>query len=100
MQHLNPGAEGRFYLFSAVDMRGVYGLRLDDGHSASDYPGKSNRVIFLLALGVGFAVSLLYLLTTGSVRLLPFIPMAIGAFGLFYMARIERESRELFEREV
>ncbi len=77
----------------------VYGLRLEDGTSASDYAGKGNRKIFWLALIVGIAGMLLSPLVTGTVWLIPILPLVLGAFGLFLASRTEAESRSLFASE-
>jgi len=55
--HLQPGARGRFYLYSTLDHRGIHGVRTADGasihHFSSQYETFAMSILILfLALGL------------------------------------------------
>src|SRR5687767_7625785 len=63
-----PGAEGRFYLYKVLDVKGVHGVRLADGTERYAYPG-NNAVIFLILIAVSVAWLALRLFDRGDVPL-------------------------------
>ena len=38
-----PGTSGRFYLYTAIDHRGIHGVRDDEGRSAFAFPRSTKR---------------------------------------------------------
>ena len=47
--HLKPGTKGRFYLYSAIDHRGIHGVRTADGAEAYGF-GKQNEIVSIVVL--------------------------------------------------
>lgn len=45
---LVPGTSGRFYLYTAVDHRGVHGVRADDGQSVFGYPKNNEKIMLVM----------------------------------------------------
>ena len=46
---LKPGTRGRFYLYTAIDHRGIHGVRTADGREIYGF-GKQNEIISLVHL--------------------------------------------------
>lgn len=84
-QHLALGAKGKFYLFSDFDMKGVFGVRLADGTSVREYPGKNNLNIYRIMLFAGLALLLLSPFILGGVSVLALLASLVGG-GLWFMA--------------
>lgn len=57
---LEPGTSGRFYLYTAIDHRGIHGVRAADGRTAFKYP-KNNETAMLIVAGIGVLLLLLNL---------------------------------------
>ncbi|MDQ8756859.1 hypothetical protein RCO27_11540 [Sphingosinicella sp. LHD-64] len=66
---LEPGATGRFYLFSSIDHRGIAGVRTSDGQAQFAYP-RNNETI-------GMVLTILAALWVGL------SPYFVGDFGIF-----------------
>ena len=47
-ERLVPGTSGRFYLYTAVDHRGVHGVRADDGQSVFGYPKNNEKIMLVM----------------------------------------------------
>ena len=52
--HLKPGLKGRFYLYTAIDHRGIHGLRTADGREIYGF-GKQNEIISVVIFFVSAA---------------------------------------------
>ncbi|HEX8306914.1 MAG TPA: hypothetical protein VF645_00670 [Allosphingosinicella sp.] len=79
---LQPGTDGRFYAYKAIDHRGVFGLRTRDGRSAFAPPTGNERIMLVAA--IAGLVGLFVLLALGKgIGLLAVIVGAVGAIGYF-----------------
>lgn len=47
---LKPGTRGRFYIYSAIDHRGMHGLRTADGVAIHEFPGSSERLMLIVLI--------------------------------------------------
>ena len=47
-ERLVPGTSGRFYLYTAIDHRGVHGVRADDGQSVYGYPKNNEKIMLVM----------------------------------------------------
>ena len=83
-----PGAEGRFYLYKVLDVKGVHGVRLADGSERYAYPG-SNAAIFLLVIAISLAWLTLRVFGRGDVPLMGVLLLGLGIAG-FFMTRSTR----------
>ena len=93
---LQPGASGRFYMFEALDQRGVHGVRDDQGHAAFKFP-KNNEI----AMGVVVLFSLLWAAATlYSVQDVPLIALLIILLGTpyyFYLRGLRGQAKRQFD---
>lgn len=90
--HLKPGLKGRFYLYTAIDHRGIHGIRTADGREVYGL-GKVNEIIALVLLVVNALVVGLSAATTGDAPLLSVILMvlAIPMYLLYRGTRVQAE---------
>src|SRR3546814_17780214 len=89
---------GRFYLFTAVDQKGVHGIRSRQGETAYAWVGgneKAMRFMFLLLL----ATVVLMIAITGAVGLLPFGIMILSAVCWYLYRKARIESRRQFDAD-
>jgi hypothetical protein len=57
---LQPGASGRFYIFTAPDHRGIHGVRDDQGHEVFAFPKNNEKAMMIVTLfGIGISALLL-----------------------------------------
>lgn len=93
-----PGAEGRFYLYKVLDVKGIHGVRLADGGEQYDYPG-NNAGIFAGAVAIGLAWNAVRIFGYGDVSLTGALVLALGIVG-FVMTRNSRaEARRQFDTD-
>ncbi len=95
---LQPGVQGRFYSYGAIDHKGIVGVRTKDGRSAFDNPSGNERIMMMAAI-VGLAWFLIVLLTRGDLALLGLILGIGGAFGYFFYRKARTECRARFEAD-
>ncbi len=91
-----PGNSGRFYLFTTFDLKGVHGLRKADGTAIYDYPGKTNKIIFIGVIVMSLALMALRLLNDDGLPLLSVFLIILGVVGLYFTSKAARETREHF----
>ncbi|HEX8125693.1 MAG TPA: hypothetical protein VF548_08940 [Allosphingosinicella sp.] len=91
---LQPGTEGRFYGYKAIDHRGLYGFRTRDGRSAFAAPSGNEKIMLVMAI-VCAAVVVISLLLGKGLGLLALIAAVVGAVSYFkYRSdRIEARAR-------
>lgn len=92
-----PGNSGRFYLFTAFDIKGIHGLRKADGTALYDYPGKTNKKIFIGLIIVSFLLIALRVSTGDGLPLLSVLLIGLGGFGWYATSKSERETRRQFD---
>lgn len=96
-EHLVPGAEGRFYLFRAIDHGGVHGIRLGDGTEIYAYPGNNIR-LFILVIVIAIAWIAVSVLND-KLPLLAVGMIVLGAVGVVLTSKSKSETRRQFESD-
>lgn len=99
MDQIVPGNSGRFYLFTAFDIKGIHGLRKADGTALFDYPGKTNIKIFIGLIIISLLLIALRVSTGDGVPLLSVLLICLGVFGWYATSKSARETREQFESD-
>lgn len=90
------GNVGRFYLYTAFDLKGVHGVRKADGTAAFAFPG-NNAIIFAFLVAINLAWVALRVLTDGNVPLLGVALAVLGAIGYFAMRGGARAAKAQFD---
>jgi hypothetical protein len=91
-----PGAEGRFYLYKVLDVKGIHGVRLTGGAERYAYPG-NNAGLFLVVLAISVAWLALRIFGFGDVPLLGVLMFGLGAVGYFFTRSNRAETRRQFD---
>jgi hypothetical protein len=89
---LVPGARGRFYLFTAIDHRGVSGVRTDDGKEAFGV-ARLNEQVGLWLVIINILLTILYITVLDGVSILALILIVLGVpmFFLYRQNRLDAE---------
>lgn len=90
--YLEPGMSGRFYLFTSIDHRGVYGVRTSAGQAHYHFP-KNNEVIGMWITIFSVAVAALMLTLMGDISILLLIALILGPVVWLYN-RANRQNAE------
>lgn len=96
-ERLGPGAEGRFYLFKAIDHQGIHGIRLTDGTEIYAYPG-SNLRLFVLATVVAIAWIVVSVLND-KLPLLAVLLFVGNVIGIVLTSKNRDETRRQFDAD-
>ena len=91
---IQPGTEGRFYGYKAIDHRGLYGLRARDGRAAFAVPSGNEKIMLVMAI-VGSLVLVVSLLLGKGLGVLALILAVLGTVGYvkYRGDRIEAKAR-------
>lgn len=95
---LQPGAQGRFYAYSAIDHKGIVAVRSKDGRSAYAIPSGNERIMLIAAV-VGALWFTGVLIARGDVALLGLVLAVGGAVGFYFYRRTRIESRALYDAD-
>jgi hypothetical protein len=89
---LVPGTRGRFYTFTAIDHRGISGVRTDDGREAFAI----NRINENAGLGIFISMSLLTVLYITVLQKISIWALVLAVLGLpmFFLYRQNRVDAE------
>ena len=89
---LVPGTRGRFYLFTAIDHRGISGVRTDDGREAFGV----NPVNEYAGLGIFISMTLLTILYVTVLEKISIIALVLAILGvpMFFLYRQNRVDAE------
>jgi hypothetical protein len=93
---IEPGAEGRFYLYKVLDVKGIHGVRLAGGAERYAYPG-NNAGIFLGVLAMSAAWMALRIFDRGDVPLLGVLLFGLGIIGFFLTRSSRAETKRQFD---
>jgi hypothetical protein len=96
---LNVGANGRFYAFSAFDIKGIHGFRSGSGEAFYKFPGGNNAKLFVILGLLNVAWVVLRVMTEGDVPLLGALLMVLAIVGYVFMSKGARETKEQFEQD-
>jgi hypothetical protein len=89
---LAPGSRGRFYLFTAIDHRGVSGVRTDDGREAFAV-SKVNELAGMWIVIINVLLTIFYIAVMDGVSILALILIVLGVpmFFLYRQTRLDAE---------
>ncbi len=97
-EYLQPGASGRFYLFTSIDHRGLHGVRTAAGAAAYAYP-RNNEVVGLVL----FLIAILWvgagILVFQGLPILGTIVLILGALVWIVNRRLRGEAQRQFEAD-
>ena len=93
---LVPGARGRFYLYTAFDLKGVHGVRTLDGRDIYGFAGNNQKIFLILGI-VNIAWIILILATSGGVPLLGVALLILSVVGYIFMSKGQREAQTQFD---
>jgi hypothetical protein len=96
---LTPGNRGRFYLFTAMDIKGVHGARLADGRSVYGFPA-NNEKLFLVIGVISIVLIAAMLIIAGNLSLLPVLALILAVIGYIFMSKGKREAKAQFDGDV
>ena len=97
-RELRPGNTGRFYLFSSIDMRGVYAVRDPAGAVVRAFPGQ-NEKLGLIGMALAVAAILLFEFFGDGTPVIALIALVLGAIGYFFSRRTRIEAEQAFEKD-
>ena len=89
---LVPGTRGRFYLFTAIDHRGVSGVRTDDGREVFGVATMNERV----GIGIAISMTLLTILYVTVLQKISIVSLVLAVLGvpMFFLYRQNRLDAE------
>ncbi len=90
------GASGRFYLYEAIDHKGIHGVRLADGTSAHGYPVMNERVM-LLVLVLNCVLFVGRIAIEGRIWPLPLVLIVLASIVYPLYRRTHLEARAQFD---
>jgi hypothetical protein len=95
---LQPGTDGRFYGYKAIDHRGLFAMRTRDGRSAFAIPSGNERIMLVMAIAglAGFAI---LLLLGKGIGLLALVLGVLGIVGWFKYRSTRLEGRARFDAD-
>lgn len=97
-EKLLPGTSGRFYLYTAIDHRGVHGVRDDSGGSVYGYPKNNEKIMMvmipLLTLWVGAA-----LIFFGGIPILPTVILVLSVPFFFLYRNTRLQAQRQFDSD-
>jgi hypothetical protein len=95
---LQPGTEGRFYGYKAIDHRGLFGIRTRDGRSAFAVPTGNEQIMMMMTFA-GLGAFIVLLLLGKPVALLALAFGGLGAFAYFKYRSTRTEARARFDAD-
>ena len=95
---LEPGTEGRFYGYKAIDHRGLLAARTRDGRAAFAVPSGNERIMLVTAI-VGLAAFAILLLLGKGLGLLALILGVLGTIGYVSYRRTRIEARARYDAD-
>jgi hypothetical protein len=95
---LQPGTQGRFYGYKAIDHRGLFAMRTTDGRSAFAIPSGNERIMLVAAIAGAIGFVVLLLLGKG-IGLLALALAVLGGIGWFKYRSTRIEGRARFDAD-
>jgi hypothetical protein len=95
---LQPGTDGRFYGYKAIDHRGLFAMRTRDGRAAFAIPSGNERIMLMAAIvgAIGFVV---LLLLGKGIGLLALAMAVLGGIGYFKYRSTRLEGRARYDAD-
>lgn len=95
---LQPGAQGRFYAYKAIDHKGLVAMRMADGRSAFAMPSGNERIMLVVAI-VGVLLLIVALVSRGGISPLGVIMAGLGGFAYYSYRKLRIASRARFDAD-
>jgi hypothetical protein len=95
---LQPGTEGRFYGYKAIDHRGLFAMRTRDGRSAFAIPSGNERIMLMAAI-VGTVAFVVLVLLGKGIGLLALALAVLGTIGYFKYRGTRIEGRARYDAD-
>ncbi len=96
---IRVGNDARFYTFTALDLKGIHGVRKPDGTAVYGYPGSNNTIIFAILVAVNLAWIAFRIAFDGQVPFLAVILTLVGAIFWFTASKAGRDTRTQFDAD-
>ena len=97
-ERLVPGTSGRFYLYTAIDHRGVHGVRDAQGNAACSYPTNNEKAL-LVVTPIMLLMIVVMLVVRGGLMILPTLVLLISIPFFFVYRNTRLEARRQFEAD-
>ena len=93
-ERLEPGVSGRFYLYKAIDHRGIHGLRDKEGRALFGFSSMNERAM-LVTIAIGTVLTILYVALLDKISLWGPLLVVLGVPGyfLYRSTRVDAESQ-------
>jgi hypothetical protein len=95
---LQPGTDGRFYGYKAIDHRGLFGIRTRDGRSAFAIPTGNEQIMTMMTFA-GLSAFIVLLLLGKTLALLALALGGLGAFAWFRYRSTRIEARTRYDAD-
>ena len=95
---LQPGTSGRFYLHSAVDQRGVHGVRDDRGRAAFAF-ARNNEIAMLVLALINLTWIVVSVSLTGRMPILGALLFLMSGGFFLYLYAVRVEAKRQFEAD-
>lgn len=95
---LTPGIRGRFYVYHAIDHRGIHGVRTDQGLEAYGHP-INNEAIMAIVAGLNLALVIGFVVFANAIPLLMTILSIFGSVGFFLFRSTRMQAKRQFEAD-
>ncbi|MEO8461128.1 MAG: hypothetical protein ABI451_11420 [Dokdonella sp.] len=95
---LQPGTQGRFYAYKALDHRGLVAMRTKDGRAAFVMPSGNEKIMMIAALG-GLLWLVMVLLTRDAITFLGLAMALFGGFAWWSYRKMRIENRARYDAD-
>ena len=96
--HFQPGASGRFYLFTALDHRGIHGFRDGKGGSWFAYPRNNETIALVMMVLIGLWVGYV-LFAWAGLPIFWTLLLILNIFAFFHFRSVRTAARRQFEAD-
>ena len=96
--HLMPGTSGRFYLYTAIDHRGIHGVRDAEGRAAFSYPTNNEKAL-LIVMPILLLWIVVALVLQGGIPIFGTLVLVISLPFYFLYRKTRMEARRQFETD-
>lgn len=94
---LLPGTSGRFYLFTAIDHRGIHGIRDASGREVFSFPGNNEKaMLFIIPVMV---VMIALMLLIDRLHWLAILTLIISIPGYFFYRNTRIQATRQFQAD-
>ena len=95
---ITPGNSGRFYLYAAIDHRGIHGVRTDQGEAHYAF-AKNNEIASIICAVVGLVLIVTYLAFMDRINGWGLICLIIGVPGYFLYRQTRLDAEKQFDAD-